>query len=276
MTSPIDELLARARLVDRPYVPLDITHTSRPSTPPQAPPAASGTGPGEADRRAAADDLTALCETVVSDDTAVTALGDFLTEPFGARVLGCILQLTDAEDSARFWWQYAAGAGDTAASYCLYLHHLALGEQDQAIWGQQQATPAPPPTPDEAPPAQFVYPERNIAADASLPTTLRVLKALKIHTDYAKDETHTVEAVIDYVSAAVSYVDDDVELPLPDPDFTDHIRALTTHTSHRPPGSRTTSPLPARSPRKTSAIATARRRTLRHSDQLHPAPRPNL
>ncbi|GGU66288.1 hypothetical protein [Streptomyces lavendofoliae] len=276
MTSPIDELLARARLVDRPYVPLDITRTSRPSIPPQATAAAAGVMQGEADRRAAADDLTALCQTVVSDDAAVTALGDFLTEPFGARVLGCILQLTDAEDSARFWWQYAAGAGDTAASYCLYLHHLALGEQNQATWWQQQATPAPPaPTPDEDPPARFVDPARNIAADASLPTTLRVLKALKIHADQAKNETHAVEAVIDYVSAAVSYVDDDVELPLPDPDFTDHIRALT-HTPQRPPGSRTTSPLPARSPRKTSAIAAARRRTLRHPDQLHPAPRTNL
>jgi hypothetical protein len=74
--------------------------------------------------------------------TAAASLQDFVTEqlpePSGARVLGCILQLTDAEDGARFWWQYAAGAGDDAASYCLYLHHLSLGETELASWRSKQ------------------------------------------------------------------------------------------------------------------------------------------
>ncbi|MFI9628827.1 hypothetical protein [Streptomyces sp. NPDC052042] len=53
-------------------------------------------------------------------------------------MLGCILQLAEAEEDARFWWQYAAGAGDAASSYCLYLHHLALGERGEVRWWHHQ------------------------------------------------------------------------------------------------------------------------------------------
>ncbi|MFF3859820.1 hypothetical protein [Streptomyces sp. NPDC002209] len=269
MTSSIDQLLARARLHDTSYAPPDIADTrGAPHHEPGARPCGAAPGEPHKDMRSAARDLRALCETAVTA-AAVAALGDFLTnklpQPSGARVLGCILLLTDAEDSARFWWQYAAGAGDSIASYCLYLHHLALGENHEALWWRRQTTPSaarhpadPPKAPDargvaDAPGAPdaatvlFDGAERNLAADASLPTTLRVLRALRPGGGGSKRGSSTVKAVMEYVSAAVSYVDDDLELPLPDPDFTDRIRDLTAAPARtQKAGARTAPTLPAR------------------------------
>jgi hypothetical protein len=87
----------------------------------------SGTHPGPEDgddgiHRAGAD-LRALCHLVISQPDALSAMstfiGDRILEPAGARVLACVLHLAGREGSARFWWQYAAGADDVAASYCL-------------------------------------------------------------------------------------------------------------------------------------------------------------
>ncbi|MFF3751715.1 hypothetical protein ACFYYH_14835 [Streptomyces sp. NPDC002018] len=156
MTSPVDELLARALLHSDPYTPQE-TETAeqrliaRMSAALDEP---APTAPGESppDEAEAARDLRTLSETVVAR-TAMDSLGAFITkalpEPPGARVLGCILQLKDSEESARFWWQYAAGAGDPAASYCLYLHHLSLGERGEARWWHTQTrhvqtAPQPP------------------------------------------------------------------------------------------------------------------------------------
>lgn len=268
MTSTIDQLLGRARLHATSHAPADVTDIG--CAPHRQAGAWAPDAAGEPHRgmRGAARDLQALCETAVTA-AAVAALGDFLThklpQPSGARVLGCILLLTDAEDAARFWWQYAAGAGDSIASYCLYLHHLALGENHEAVWWRRQTTPAAarhaadapdapdmadaPDAPDAPDAATVVFDgaERNLAADASLPTTLRVLRALRPGGGASKRGSSTVKAVMDYVSAAVSYVDDDLELPLPDPDFTDRIRALTAAAA-RParPGHRTAPRLPPR------------------------------
>lgn len=55
-----------------------------------------------------------------------------ILEPDGARVLACVLHLAGREDSARFWWQFAAGADDNLAKFCLFLHHVALGEIHEA------------------------------------------------------------------------------------------------------------------------------------------------
>nr|WSW47544.1 hypothetical protein OG296_33045 [Streptomyces sp. NBC_01001] len=271
MTSTIDQLLARARLHDTSHAPADIADTrGAPHHEPGArAPGATAAEPHK-DMRGAARDLQALCETAVTG-AAVAALGDFLTnklpQPSGARVLGCILLLTDAEDSARFWWQYAAGAGDSIASYCLYLHHLALGENHEAVWWRRQTAPsaarnaadspnaADAPGVADAPDAPYAPDaatvvfdgaERNLAADASLPTTLRVLRALRPSGGGSKRGSSTVKAVMEYVSAAVSYVDDDLELPLPDPDFTDRIRALTAAARPARPGRRTSPRLPPR------------------------------
>ncbi|MFJ2772740.1 hypothetical protein [Streptomyces sp. NPDC087300] len=50
----------------------------------------------------------------------------------GAQVFACMLHLADHPESAQFWWQLAAGAGNRIAAYCLYLHHLGRGENFEA------------------------------------------------------------------------------------------------------------------------------------------------
>lgn len=278
MTSPVDDLLTRARLVHEPYGQDDIDAAearlaARLAGTAQEPAPAA---PGEpvSDERAAARNLQTLCEAVVTR-TASHSLGDFITrtlpEPIGARVLGCILQLTDSEESARFWWQYAAGADDAAASYCLYLHHLALGEHGEARWWHTQTLriqdglttptdtrPAGTPTgsPD-IPAAVYAALAQISTADASLPTTLRVLNALKTRGD-TQPVPAALCALLEYVPAAVGYVDDDLDLPLPDPDFTDHIRALTRGPETSPPSPRP-GVLPARPPASGPGICKARR-----------------
>ncbi|MFG2346025.1 hypothetical protein [Streptomyces phaeochromogenes] len=187
---------------------------------------------GSVDETSAADDLQTLCETVITHTGALTDLRIFLAralpEPSGARVLGCMLQLSEREESARFWWQYAAGAGDPAASYCLYLHHRALGEHGAADWWHTQHAQTDVVVDDEAGP------------EVEITTTLRILRALKPDDSPVPEP---VNAVLHYVPVAVAFVDDDLDLPLPDPDFTDRIRALTACTSTAPASSPPTAPV---------------------------------
>ncbi len=247
MTPHIDEFLSRARLVSTPYTQADIDAAearvlARFHAPDPAPaPAAAVTAAEEPTAIEAAQNLKNLCAAVVTHTTALRTLRTFLTpqlpEPPGARVLGCILQLAESEENARFWWQYAAGAGDPAASYCLYLHHRALGEHAPARWWHEQTellqnTPStdqpitrndPDTQTDDVPHAVTTALNDVSTTDASLlPTALRILGALR--TGPAPVPA-TVGAVIDYAPAAVGYVDD-FDLPLTDTDFTDHIRTL--------------------------------------------------
>jgi hypothetical protein len=56
----------------------------------------------------------------------------------GALVFACMLYLAGHPESASFWWQLAAGAGHRAATYCLHLHHLELGElKESDHWLEQ-------------------------------------------------------------------------------------------------------------------------------------------
>ncbi|WJV44472.1 hypothetical protein [Streptomyces flavofungini] len=279
MTVAIDELLARARLLDDTDTPYDHVRAARPGAAPvRGRLAAAGAGPCAATNlppgavhavapavgrgrkdgadRAAARDLRSLCEALVTT-AAVVSLSDFLTQtlpkPPGARVLGCILQLSGEEESARFWWQYAAGAGDTAASYCLYLHHLSLGEAGVAQWWQQQTPSAALPArgadePGGCPEPGFPRNHPPVWTDRSVPTTLRVLSGLKVSERAAGlgAMPAVVSAVMDYVATAVSYVDPDLELPLPDADFTERIRGLTVGAIGAPSGAPRRRPLAVR------------------------------
>ncbi|WP_130798207.1 hypothetical protein [Streptomyces otsuchiensis] len=176
----------------------------------------------------AGQSLAALCQAVLRAHGSLPTLHQFVSDsmpdPAAARVLGCVLSLAGAEDSAMFWWRYAAGAGDHMASYCLYLQHLSFGEPGEAeIW----------------------VTSRTDNAQVSL--ALRVLRLLrdKFGDDGAVPERLT--PLLIYIPASLSFVDDeDVELPLPDPDFVDHIESLTRsyerafRATHRYP------PLPGR------------------------------
>ncbi|MFM9372828.1 hypothetical protein [Streptomyces sp. Da 82-17] len=237
--SPIDELLERARLIRRPYDQADTAAAearlaARTRAPTDPRPTTHHTNPALKTSNTAAQDLTNLCESVVAQPEALVSLRIFLAqampEPVGARVLGCLLQLAAQEESARFWWQYAAGAGDSAATYCLFLHHRALGEEAEANWWHSQ---------NEIVAAQNIDPDI-----VDITTALRVLRALK---SAPRTYPEAVHAVLGYIPLAVSYVDDDLDLPLPEADFTERVLALSGQAAGAAEeGSRTDAPLPER------------------------------
>lgn len=72
-------------------------------------------------------------------------------QPEGAEVFGALLHATGRVESAEFWWRFAAGSGSGTAAYCLHLHHLTLGETDDAdywrAWSDQLAATERPPGP---------------------------------------------------------------------------------------------------------------------------------
>ncbi|MEV3872516.1 hypothetical protein [Streptomyces sp. NPDC049906] len=272
MRDDLLDRLSRARLVDDgPCTTADIAAAevriaARSAALPEARPPGEGRAARGDARRAAALRLTTLCETVVTH-AALGRLRHFLArampEPDGALLLGCLLQLAEGEggeEAARFWWQYAAGAGEPTAVSCLYLHHLALGEEAPASWWyvqQQRPLRASEPIPVRRISAELPDDLRHFdAADASLDTTLRVLNALRVSADWRVPAV--VDAVLDYVSAAVAWVDEDVELPLPEAGFTDRIRHLTSEPVVQG-GGRGESDLPARRRRAHGGVATAHR-----------------
>ncbi|MFF8592309.1 hypothetical protein ACF061_12820 [Streptomyces sp. NPDC015220] len=253
----IEEILSRALLVRDRAVPRDIVPTTASAAPPAGdPPPATGSTPN-----AAAEDLRALCETLVTHTPATTVaqfVTDQLPEPRSALILACVLQLTDTDDGARFWWQYAAGAGQAAAAYCLYLHHLAQGESDAADWWHRQTDdvqPPPEPTRQEPqnPPADHCwYPANHRVTHSSTTTILRILRHLAKTT--TRPRTAAVSELMTYVPTAVAagYLrQPEMELPMPGGDFAHRIRTLLTAAANRPaaPTSLPSRPDPAERPR---------------------------
>ncbi|MFF8035614.1 MULTISPECIES: hypothetical protein [unclassified Streptomyces] len=251
----IDDLLAQSRLLHRPHVPCDtvpyddlayagLMEEGLPLR---------GAGPEPADE-GAAQSLAALCEAVVAH-CASDQLADFLTDqlpqPRAAWILGCVLQLAGAEDGARFWWQYAAGADDAPASYCLYLQHLARGDTHAAaLWHAQADVPTGQ---DETESGQDAPACRMASADTSLSTVLRVLSRLS-HTA-PRRHTPTARAVIEFVTTAVAIGYDrhpDLEIPVPGKDFAEQLEIIIAAASGTNPRIASdpvpTAALPNRSP----------------------------
>lgn len=274
MTRRIEEILSRALLVRHRTVPRDIVpvtprkdRSSQPAGEPSHKP-----GPPNA----AAEDLRALCETLVTH-TPATAVTDFVTDqvpqPRSALVLACVLQLTDTDEGARFWWQYAAGAGQAAAAYCLYLHHLALGERDTADWWHRQTDdvqpPPGPPADDNTPgPSTETAPSAWHPADhritsTSTTTILRILRHLAKYS--ARPRSAAVTELMAYVptAVAVGYLrQPDMDLPTPGADFARRISTLLATAANRPD---VTTTLPARpDPREQAS-----------RDAAHPLSRPS-
>lgn len=199
----------------------------------------------------AAQLLRTLCEAIVNSMSTPPLLADFVTDqvpaPPGARVLGCVLLLADSEAGARFWWQYAAGAGDDPASYCLYLHHLAQGETHAAAFWRRQTTidTRPDPTTAPLPPMQPALTRRDSGdgsltiVDTSTPTLLRIIALLLADPDLyplhpGAARSAFASAVLAYVPAAVAAGysgHPDIEIPLPGPYFADHLAAITATTT---------------------------------------------
>lgn len=235
MTTPAERALTKARLHPAPYSAAELDEAEARLTDRIAQRMVNGAlhfddqmGPSRAAAVRAAErdsmpmlgfyrQLKSLCQTVVGRELhkLQTFFAHRLLEPEGALVLGCVPSLADREDSARFWWHFAAGAGDRAAACCLYLHLLALGEgQEAGLWRRQANV------------EHDVHATRELVTCRDLSAVLRLLEGLR---DGVTHFSPAATAVIAYVPAAVGYVDD-VELPLPDPDFLHHIEELTTVT----------------------------------------------
>ncbi|MFF8289069.1 hypothetical protein ACF068_07550 [Streptomyces sp. NPDC016309] len=84
------------------------------------------------------EELTAL----LGDDATVAQFDGWTdgVDIDGVQVFACMLYLAHHPESARFWWRFAAGAGSSGAAYCLYLDHLALGDEREAKFWKRQVT----------------------------------------------------------------------------------------------------------------------------------------
>ncbi|WP_405652930.1 hypothetical protein [Streptomyces sp. NBC_00019] len=230
--STIDDLLAQSLLQRDPHVPADIVpHHDTPDddlllwqhrT-------------NETTDTSAAHSLDALCETVISHCTP-DQLADFLTDqipqPPTARILGCALHLAGIDIGARFWWQYAAGAEDAPASYCLHLQHLAHGETHAAALWHAQAD-AYTAQQEDTDPVEYAPALHSMNADTSLATVLRVLAQLT-RTLPTRRHTPAARAVIEFVASAVTggYTrHPDLEMPLPGTYFAEQLEIIVAATT---------------------------------------------
>jgi len=213
VTTALDDLLVQSLLLRAPHVPSDVVPYEEYD---DEVPAAEPSGD-----RGAARSLGALCEAALLHCTP-DRLADFVTDqlpgPPVAWTLGCALHLAGLESGARFWWQYAAGAGDPAAAYSLHLHHLADGDPHAAAFWLAQVCADDGEVPD---------------ADTDTATVLRVLSRL---TEQSAPRPHTpvAVAVIDFVQRAVAIGYDlhpGFEIPLPGPDFAVHLEIIAAATA---------------------------------------------
>ncbi|MCT9093940.1 glycoprotein [Streptomyces sp. ASQP_92] len=122
----------------------------------------SGTGPGPAAPVAsryptvheqAAHDLDLASSLIVDAPQAQRSISLLVEsdpiEPEGALVFAALLHLSGHRDPAQFWFEFAAGAGNRTAAFCLTLLHQQRSEHRTAdhwrtlIPTPEQATPQP-------------------------------------------------------------------------------------------------------------------------------------
>lgn len=121
----------------------------------------------------AARTLSDLCARTLGSQAAPDHLAALANtrriDPDGALYFACLLHLAGTGEGAQFWWQFAAGAGNPTAAYCMYLIHAARGElRDAEHWAfqtaeleQAAADMAPLPRADAAPPLRAVRRDRG-------------------------------------------------------------------------------------------------------------------
>ncbi|MGF1237606.1 glycoprotein [Streptomyces sp. 2-6] len=114
----------------------------------------------------AAHDLDLAVTLVVDAPQAHLSLARLVDhdhiEPEGALVFAALLHLAGYRDQAQFWFEFAAGAGNRTAAFCLYLLHLQRAEhRTAAYWRAHARASAPPPQRPAAPhrPQRFLLPE---------------------------------------------------------------------------------------------------------------------
>ena len=115
-----------------------------------APAAAPNLGPEHEQARHELDLTSTLVLNAPHAEDSLARLIDTLNDADGALVFACLLHLTEREDGARFWWKFAAGAGNPTAAFCLYLDHRRNAEYRDADYWRAQSThlrTVPPPIP---------------------------------------------------------------------------------------------------------------------------------
>ncbi|MCE0446847.1 hypothetical protein LT493_26370 [Streptomyces tricolor] len=89
----------------------------------------------------AEESLKALSTRLLRSGRAAKHLAGIADDPVdidGALHFACLLNLARKPEGALWWWQYAAGAGNATAAYCLHLFHLRRGElRDADHWMRQ-------------------------------------------------------------------------------------------------------------------------------------------
>ncbi|MFE2500089.1 DUF6207 family protein [Streptomyces scopuliridis] len=128
-----------------------------------------------------------------------------------------------------------AGAGDDAASYCLYLHHLARGDSHAAAFWREQTGIDTPQETNATSPAGDDAAADSLSVDTSIPTVLRILSRLTPAA--GRGHSEATVAVMEYVAAAVAAgyaYRPDYEIPPPGPHFAEQIEIILAAAS---PGS---------------------------------------
>ncbi|MFG3335511.1 hypothetical protein ACGFZZ_26330 [Streptomyces tendae] len=235
----IDDLLARSALLKNPRIPADTVPCLATHPGPTDPTDGNSLAEETIVDISAAEHLRSLCEVAVTHASA-PQITDFITEqlpsPEGAWVLGCVLHLAGAEEGARYWWQYAAGAGDRGAGYCLSLLHRARGDDRAADFWLDQTDDTAGLSPGEG-------------CAASTATVLRMIVQMTADSD--RTYSDTTLAVMSYTTAAVTdgyRRHPDVEIPAPGPYFAEMLQIILAvlTDSHDNRSNPTAGPLPAR------------------------------
>ncbi|MER8237381.1 hypothetical protein [Streptomyces sp. NPDC094049] len=79
-----------------------------------------------------------LADVMDSPDPAFSTWTEGDLDIVGLVVFASLLYLAGHPESARYWWQAAAGAGHALAAYCLHLQHLVDGELELAAHWRKQ------------------------------------------------------------------------------------------------------------------------------------------
>jgi TPR repeat protein len=90
--------------------------------------------------------LQVLCRHLLGDGASehLARIADSPADAEGALRFGCLLDLARKPDGALWWWQFAAGAGNVTAAYCLHLLHTRRGDlRDAAHWWYQHRALGP-------------------------------------------------------------------------------------------------------------------------------------
>ncbi|MGW8634648.1 sigma-70 region 4 domain-containing protein [Streptomyces sp. NPDC055793] len=86
-----------------------------------------------------AADIMGITAATARTHRRLACIADVPSDADGALYFACLLNFAQESDSVLWWWQFAAGAGNATAAYCLHLHHLLRGELRDADHRAHQA-----------------------------------------------------------------------------------------------------------------------------------------